>query len=390
MQNKIIKIMLIAGEASGDSHAASLVKALRQKSPQTKFEFFGATGEKMREAGVETIVNSDEFGIVGVPEVARALPMFWSVFKKLRKAAEAGKPDAVVLIDFPEFNMKFAKSLKKRGLKVIYYISPQLWAWRKYRIRGIRKYVDLLLTILPFEKNWYAERGIDHVEYVGNPLAGEVVSEMTKRKFCEKYNSDFEKPIIALLAGSRRKEIERILPVMIETAYLMSRKDNDLQFVIALASTRKKIEVDEIKRSFINKGFSIPQNLITVKGETFEVLNAADAAAVTSGTATLETAIIGTPLVIVYKTSPVNYKLIRPLIDLENFGLVNLIAQKKIAVELIQDDFTAESLSDELFKLLEKENNKKVREKLAEVKKSLGDGGASELAAVKILDELSL
>ncbi len=199
---------------SGDAHAAKLAAALRDAAPETRFEFFGATGEKMREAGVETIVNADQLAIVGLPEIARALPMFWRTFKTLKAAAIEKKPDAVILVDFPDFNLKLAKSLHKLGTKVVYYISPQLWAWRKYRAKTIANSVDLLLTILPFEKDWYAARGISHVEYVGNPLAKEVHSELTKAQFCAKHNLDANRPLIALLAGSRHKEIVKILPGM--------------------------------------------------------------------------------------------------------------------------------------------------------------------------------
>ncbi len=199
--------MIIAGETSGDAHAAKLVNALRENSPSTDFEFFGAVSHRLREAGVESIVNSDDFSIVGLPEIARALPMFWKAFQTLKKEALKRKPDTIILVDFPDFNLKLAKSLKKEGFKIIYYISPQLWAWRKYRVKTIAKYVDLLLTILPFEKDWYQKQGISHVEYVGNPLAKEVFSTLSREEFCEKHNLDTTKPIIALLAGSRHKEI---------------------------------------------------------------------------------------------------------------------------------------------------------------------------------------
>jgi lipid-A-disaccharide synthase len=249
--------------------------------------------------------------------------------------------------------------------------------------------VDLLLTILPFEKDWYAKQGIHHVEYIGNPIAGEVKSLITKKEFCEKYGLDDEQPIIALLGGSRRKEVEKILPIMIETASFMSEKEADLQFVIALASTRKKSEVEKIFDDLRKTECKIPRKLTIVQNEPYETLNAADVAAVTSGTATLETAIIGTPLVVVYKTSETNHQILKHLVSTEFFGLVNLIAQKRVAKELIQNDFTKENLSKELFKLLDKNTNKKMREKLAEVKKSLGDGGASEIAAEKILENVN-
>jgi len=323
--------------------------------------------------------------IVGLPEIARALPMFLRTFQTLKKAAIQRQPDAVILIDFPDFNLKLAKSLKKQGLKIVYYISPQLWAWRKYRVKTIKNSVDLLLTILPFEKDWFEKHGIRHVEYVGSPLAGEVKSNLTKEEFCAKHNLDSSQPIIALLAGSRRKEIVRILPVMLETVRLMREKNAELQFVIALASTRPLAEVESaIKNAKIN----LP-TLTIVEDETREALNAADVAAVTSGTATLEAAIIKTPMAIVYKTSALNYGLLRPLISVEHFGLINLVAKERLAKELIQEDFTPPALSAELFRLLEAENNKKMREKLKEAVEKLGKGGASKRAAAAILRELT-
>jgi lipid-A-disaccharide synthase len=375
-------IMIVAGEPSGDTHAAKLVRAIRDLEPETDFEFFGATSHKMRAAGVEEIVNADDFSVVGLPEIAKALPMFWKDFQKLKQTAAARKPDAVVLVDFPDFNLKLAKSLKKQGLKIIYYISPQIWAWRKYRIKTIEKYVDLILTILPFEKDWYVRQGISHVEFVGNPTVREIHVNLTKEQFCAKYRLDSSKPVVSLLAGSRHKEIVRILPVMLETAALMAETDAGLQFVVALAPTRLLAEVEEAK----SKLKKLPPNLLVVKGETLEALNAADAAAVTSGTATLETAIIGTPMAIVYKTSSLNYKLLRPLISVAHFGLINLIAEERLAKELIQDDFTPAALAEELFRLLERTENQKMRARLRSVTDKLGRGGASKRAAEFILN----
>lgn len=377
--------MIVAGEASGDSHAAELVKSLREKAPETNFEFFGATGMKMREAGIETVLNADNFSIVGLPEIARALPMFLKAFRTLKETAVKKKPDAVILVDFPDFNLKLAKSLKKAGLKTVYYISPQLWAWRKYRVRTIEKYVDLLLTILPFEKDWYRAQGVSHVEYVGNPTVREVYTRTSKEEFCRKHKLNENKSIVALLPGSRHKEIIRILPVLLETAAEMACKKPDIQFVIALAGNRKTEEVESCINEAKNSKLKLPESLIVVQNETYELLNAADAAAVTSGTATLETAIIGTPLAIVYKTSEINYKLLRPLIKVEHFGLINLIAEERLAKELIQKDFTKKTLAEELFRLLEPETNRKTREKLKQAVEKLGSGGASKRAAEAIL-----
>lgn len=379
--------MIVAGESSGDTHAAALVRELKKKSPAANMEFFGATGIKMREAGVETVLNADDLAIVGLLEIARALPMFWNAFKKLKQTAIERKPDAVILVDFPDFNLKLAKTLKKAGLRIIYYISPQLWAWRKYRVKTIEKYVDLLLTILPFEKDWYQKQGISHVEYVGNPLAGEVFAKFGRAEFCAKYKLDSDKPIVALLPGSRHKEIVKILLPMIETAALMAEKNGEIQFVVALASTRRQAEVEAEIAKAKNKNLRLPKVFTTVCGETREALNAANAAAVTSGTATLETAIIGTPLAIVYKTSALNYKLLRPLISVPHFGLVNLVAGERLAKELIQNDFTPEALAEELFRLLAPETNRKMRERLKEITESLS-GGAAKLAAEAILKKI--
>ncbi|CAN5830774.1 lipid-A-disaccharide synthase [soil metagenome] len=384
-----LKIMLVAGEASGDAHAAKLVKALKELAPETDFEFFGAAGEKMRDAGVEAVVKSDHLSIVGLLEIGRALPMFWSVFRKLKRAAEKRKPDAVVLIDFPDFNLKLAKSLKKRNLKIIYYISPQIWAWRGYRLRAIKRDVDLLLTILPFEKDWYERRGFSKVEYVGSPLAREIKAHLTKEDFCKKHNLDISQPIISLLPGSRHKEIIRIFPPLLETVSLMAKENSELQFIITLASHRHISDIENAMNKAKNNNLKLPEKLLIIEGETLDALNASDAAAVTSGTATLETAIIGTPFAIVYKSSPLNYRLFRPMISVEHFGLVNLIAERRLIKEFIQDDFTPEVLSRELFDLLEAENNEKMRNDLREVSDKLGHGGASKRAAQTILRELS-
>ncbi len=375
------RLMIVSGEVSGDTHAAKLVQALRTCEPHTEFEFFGATGNQLRGENVETIVRADDLSIVGLLEIGKALPVFWRAFQKLKNAAIERQPDAVILVDFPDFNLKLAKTLKKRGLKIIYYISPQLWAWRKYRINAIRKYVDLMLVILPFEKKWYRDQGVENVEYVGNPTVREIQINLSKEDFCSKHQLNPQKPIIALLGGSRQKEITRILPTLLETASLMNQTRKDLQFVIPLSPTRKIVEVEAAKSSVSNA----PENLLVVQNETYDALNAADAAAVTSGTATLETGIIGTPMAIVYKSSPLNYKLLRPLISVPHFGLINLIAEERLAQEFIQHDFTPEILSKELFRLLEPDVNRRMREKFAFVTEKLGKNGASENAAEAIL-----
>ena len=381
--------MIVAGEASGDNHAARLIDALRECSPGVEFDFFGASGQKMRDAGVEAVVNPDDFAIVGVTEIVRALPMFLRAFRTLKQSAIERKPDVVILVDFPEFNLKLAKSLKKQGFRVVYYISPQLWAWRKYRVTTIRNYVDLMLTILPFEKDWYQSNGVKHVEYVGNPLANEVHASTDKDEFCAINDLDPTRQIISLLPGSRQTEIVRILPVMLATVESISSIRPDIQFVIAASSYKARNNIEMIIKKSIFAGCKLPTDLKIVTNSTYDALNASDAAAVTSGTATLETGIIGTPLTVVYKGSALNYKLLRPLIDVEHFGMINLIAGERIAKELIQDDLTPEKLAEDLFRLLEPEENAKVRIKLRAAVEKLGTGGASKRAAEAIINLIS-
>jgi len=386
---KTVKIMVVAGEASGDAHAARLVRALRSSAPHVHFEFFGSAGPEMRDERVEPVVHADELAIMGLSEIARSLPIFLSAFQKLKHEAASRRPDAVILVDFPEFNLKLARSLKKKGIRVIYYISPQLWGWRQYRRRTIARDVDLLLSILPFEKDWYAARGITNVKYVGNPLTDEVRPTMDRDEFCAEHGLDATRPIVALLPGSRRKELAYILPDMVRAASMMP-KNGSIQFVTALASTRSVDEVYSVVSALRVQGVAVPESFITVKDQTYNVLGVADAAAVASGTATLEAGIIGTPMAIVYKASGFNYRLVRPLIKVEHFGLINLIAGKRIAKELVQDEFTPTALAGELARILDPAVNASIRKELKAAVAKLDRGNASARAADSILKLLGV
>jgi lipid-A-disaccharide synthase len=372
---KSLQIMVVAGEASGDAQAAKLVRALRTAC-SNEVSFFGCAGPRMREEGVEAIVEADDLSIVGLLEIAAALPKFVRVFRKLKAAARERRPDTVILVDFPDFNLKLVKPLKRLGIKVVYYISPQLWAWRQYRQRTIRNNVDLLISILPFEKDWYNSRGIYSVEYAGNPLAMEVHADVTRSEFRNQFEIAEGRKLIALLPGSRRAEIQRMLPVFAEAAAEIRAMRADVDLLVALPEDKRE-QNERLAQEFPSLRF--------VYGRTYDALNAADAAAVTSGTATLEAGIIGTPMVIVYKTSALNYKLLRPLIDVEHFGLINLIAGKRVVREMIQDDLTSQELAAELLRLLEPAVNKEKREELADAVEKLGHGGASRRAAEAII-----
>lgn len=385
---KTYQLMIVAGEPSGDAHAASLVKALRTAAPEIHFDLFGATGPLLRAAGVDSIVRSDDLSIVGLLEIGRALPKFWRAYKGLKQAAVERRPDAVILVDWPDFNLKLARSLHRRGLKVIYYISPQLWAWRSYRARSIQRDVDLLLSILPFEQDWYADRGIDQVEFVGHPLAGEVHARFDRAEFCRRLRLDPKLPVVSLLPGSRRNEVERILPSMLEAAALISARRSEVQFVVVVAPGRTSDEIREIVRAQRALPEPLPSCLHIVSGESREALAASDAAAVASGTATLEAALLETPMVVVYKESTVNWHTLGRLITTDHYGLVNLIAGERVATELMQDDLNGERLANELLLLLDKNRNEEMRQRLHEVAHQLGEGGASQRAAEWILEEL--
>ena len=378
--------MIVAGEPSGDAHAAALVKAIQELSPKP-VAFFGGTGPQLRAAGVRSVVDTDELSIVGLLEIGRELPKFLRAYKQLKQAAVEQAADAVVLVDWPDFNLRLAHALHRRGIRVIYYISPQLWAWRSHRVHSIRRDVDLLLAILPFEKQWYAERNVTQVEYVGHPLAGEVKARVNREEFCRQHKLDPVKPIVSLLPGSRHKELQRILPTMLEAAAILVAERTDVQFVLVVAPGRSLEEAQQVVNG--NDRFSaVRKSIFTIQNETLEALAASDAAAIASGTATLEAALLNTPMVVVYKESATNWNLLGSLITANHYGLVNLIAERRLATELIQSDFTPERLADELRQLLEDERNSAVRAELREVASKLGAGGASQKAGAAILNLL--
>lgn len=371
------KLMIVAGEPSGDAHSAALVNSLRAINPE--ISFFGATGPLMRAAGVETVVNSDDLAIMGIVEVGRVLPKFIGAFRKLRTAAVERSPDAVVLVDWPEFNLRLASALRRRGLKVVYYISPQLWAWRPRRVNNIKRDVDLLLSILPFEAEWYQAHGVDHVEFVGHPLSGEVTAQFGREEFCRRNDLDPSRPIVSFLPGSRRKELERILPPMLMAIEKLHRARPEVQPVIVVAPSRTAAETRGVISRHTRQQFKL------IEQQTREALAASDAAAIASGTATLEAALLETPMVVVYKESPINWHTLGRLITTPHFGLVNLVAGKEIAKELMQDDLNGENVVQELLRLLEPEANTAARANLREVARKLGDPGASQRAAELIL-----
>ena len=372
--------MIIAGEASGDKHGAHLIASLKNLRPDLKFDFFGTGGHEMRAAGVKTMVDVSEVAIMGVLEVARSIAKFLRLFRQLREAARTRHPALVILIDWPEFNLRLAKKLKHDGHRVIYYISPQVWAWRSYRIGAIKRYVEKMLVILPFEKDYYVRNGVQ-VDYVGHPLLDSVKVTSNRVEFCSRYELDPSKPVIALLPGSRRSELRYILPPLLEGAQLLTQSHPQLQFVLPLAKT--------IPQEELLTQIGLSRNIRFIENDTYNTLAAAELAVVASGTATLETAIIGTPMIIVYRASSLNWRLFRPLINVPYVGMPNLIAGREIAPELLQNDLNPQRLVSLITEMLDDPSRlSNLRACLAEVRENLGAANASERAACRILESL--
>ena len=370
------KIMIVTGEASGDRHAARLLTALRELAPGVEWDLFGAGGAEMRAAGAETLVDIRELAIMGLPEVVRALPRFWQVFRLLRQLANARRPDAVILLDWPEFNLRLAKRLARDGHRVFYYISPQIWAWRTYRVRTIRRYVEKMLVILPFEKEFYQRHGIQ-VDYVGHPLLDSVTVTRTREEFCQEHQLDPQRPIIAFLPGSRHSEIRHILPPLLATIARLNCDQPEWQCIMPLARTISRTEIP------------CPAGVTMIEDDTCNAVAASDLAVVASGTATLETAIIGTPLIVVYRASALNWRIFRPLIRVPWVGMPNLIAGKQIVPELLQTELNPDQLTSEISRLMADPAQLAVmRSELTNVRMALGSATASTRAAAAILDKL--
>ncbi|HYP29098.1 MAG TPA: lipid-A-disaccharide synthase [Blastocatellia bacterium] len=409
-----LRIMLVAGEASGDKHGASLVRALKGVSPGTRFEFFGSGGEEMRGEGVDTLVDARDVAIMGIPEIIRAFGRLYGAYRKLILAARERRPDVVVLIDWPDFNMRVARRLRRDGFRIIYYISPQIWAWRRYRVRAIRRDVDRMLVILPFEEEFYKSESVE-VEYVGHPLAEAVRVSSTREEFARRHGLDIARPIIALLPGSRHKEIHYHLPELLDAAKRLSRagfkvgagarvpshevsgRSQDFsgsipslhapQFVVPLASTVDRAQVERIMSEARLSGGASP-DVTLVEHDLYDALGHAEVAVVASGTATVEAALVGTPMVIIYKGSEINWRLIRPLIHLDTFGMANLIAGRRIVPELMQKDVTGEKIAREVEAILsDPARLSRMREDLAEVRARLtrAEGRGPERAARAVL-----
>ncbi|RPD41301.1 lipid-A-disaccharide synthase [Chitinophaga barathri] len=362
-----MKYYLIAGEASGDLHGSNLIKQLKLQDPQADIRCWG--GDLMEQAGATVVKHYKDLAFMGFVEVVMNLRTIFKNLDLCKKDIEAWKPDVLVLIDYPGFNLRIAEWAKQQGLKVIYYISPQVWAWKEGRVKKIRETVDKMLVILPFEKDFYKKWDFE-VEYVGHPLI-EAVKAAKEAPALPPFS---DKPIIALLPGSRKQEVEKKLPVMLS----MAKYFPEYQFIMAQAPS--------LEDSFINGFTGAYPNVSVVKGQTYPLLLQATAALVTSGTATLETALFGVPEVVCYKGSPVSYFFAKHLIKVKYISLVNLIMDKPVVKELIQHDLTEENLLKELTLILkDTARHQQMKADYAMLWTLLGDGTASRKAAEAIV-----
>jgi len=377
-----MRYYIVAGEASGDLHASNLIKAIREKD--TAAEFRGCGGDLMRDAGAELLLHYKEMAFMGFWEVFVNLKTVLGNIKRCKTDIMAWNPDVLVLVDYPGFNLRIAQFAKQRGLKTVYYISPQIWAWKKGRIKQIKRDVDEMMVILPFEKEFYAKNGMD-VHYVGHPLLDAVSRDLPERPEVRSFRKDNgldDREIIALLPGSRRQEVNALLPQMLTMAKLFPQ----YQFVVSTVSWLPKELYDKhlqtseetLRATSLQDG-----NVRTVCGNTYALIANAKAAIVASGTATLETAMIGTPQVVCYAGSEISYLIAKHLISGINYiSLPNLIMDAPVVTELIQHDYNTERLEKELRLITEDaENVAAMKAQYRELYTKLGNGSASMNAA---------
>jgi lipid-A-disaccharide synthase len=365
-------IMIIAGEASGDMHGANLVREMLKINPT--LNFYGIGGNRLREEGVELLANASDMAVVGLTEVVSKLGKILKIMGMMKKSLDERRPDLVILIDYPDFNIPIAAAASKRGIKVFYYISPQVWAWRKGRIGQIKKIVNKMAVILPFEVETYSREGFS-VDYVGHPLLDMVKLSYSKQESKKKFGLDEDKITIGILPGSRPSEVRKLMPELLRAAHILNQEMPDLQFVLPLADTLEEKSVTEII-----SGFHVTVKVVS--GHTYDVISCADLALVASGTATLETALLEVPMIIVYKISLLSYLIGRLFVHVKNIGLVNIIAGKTIVPELIQNDASGENIAREALSILvNRERKQEMIRELSAIRAKLGEPGAAIRAA---------
>ena len=372
-----IPLLISAGEASGDMYAARLAAALQKRMDVA---LFGMGGPQMRAAGVDVITDYSEVSVLGITEILSHLPSLVRAMRRLVSEAERRKPPFAILTDFPGFHLRLARKLRPYGVRNIYYICPQFWAWRPWRVRVVRRRFAQALCIFPFEEVFFGGAGVP-TKFIGHPLVGAVQATQTREEFCRSHGLDRGLPIVAILPGSRHAELAQHMPVIREACQRI-QEQRPAQFVLAAAAHSN---INELQAGWKNG-----LNVRVVENQTYNAFAAADAAIVSSGTATVEAALLDVPMVVVYRVTPLTALLAKPLVRTSYFSMVNLIAERRVVPELIQKDFTPAKVAEEVVRLLnEPRAREELRSGLAEVRKRLGPPGAVDRAADAIAALLS-
>lgn len=374
------QIVIVAGEASGDMHAANLIHALKIIRPSIQVTAMG--GDALRQAGANILVDYHKLAVVGIVEIIRHYPDIKRALNALEARLKQQKPDLLILVDYVEFNLRLAKKAKALGIKVLFYISPQVWAWRPGRVKKIGQVIDMMAVIFPFELDFYHRYNIP-VRYVGNPLVGKVSASRIRPDNFTAFQLDPERPVVGLQPGSRRSEITRLLPLYIKTAQLLKNRLPEVQFVLPIAPG--------VDAALIHQQIPDDLDITVIENEnTYDVMNVCTAILTASGTATLETALMGVPMVVAYQVAPLSYAIMKRLIKIPFISLVNIIAQKKIIEEFVQQQAEPETLVDELMKLLKNPDyREEIKTGLEEVKQKLGTIKGSNAVAQLVDDMLS-
>ena len=364
-----IPLLLSAGEASGDMYAARLATALQDR---LDVQLFGMGGPQMRAAGVQIVMNYEEVAVVGITEILKHLPSLLNAMDRVVAEAAKRKPALAILTDFPGFHLRLARKLQHRQIRNVYYICPQFWAWRPWRANLIRRRFEKALCIFPFEKEFFSNAGVS-TEFIGHPLVGTVAATKDRKQFCAENNLAAGRALVAVLPGSRTAELRHHLPVLQEACAQIHAK-MPVQFVVAAAHA-KDVEL-------LKSGWPASLKMCVAEGQTYNALAAADAAIISSGTATVEAALLDVPMVVIYRVSPLTATLAKPLVRTPFFAMVNLIAEKRLVPELVQGELTPEKLARETLRLLQDPNARTaMRAGLGEVRRRLGPPGAVERAA---------
>ena len=369
------RVLIIAGEASGDMHGGGVVRELKRRIPS--LDVYGIGGDCMQREGMELAAHIARLSFMGFVEVLKNLSTVRAIERELENLLDTRRPDVVVLIDYPGFNLRFARTVKHHGIPVLYYISPQVWAWNRGRVKKMKRLVDRMKVVFPFEVEIYRKEGID-VEFVGHPLVERLGSSLTRDDFLRRFGLDSGKRLLGLFPGSRPQEIENILPRIAEAAGVI-RRSHDLQVAVGVASNLGRQAVEH----YIPRGL---KGIHFVENATYDLMRHSDCAIVTSGTATLEAGWFGTPMVVVYRTSPVTFFIGRMLVDVPYIGLVNIVAGRKVVQEFVQHDLTVENLVRELGRLLDEPVYvDSMKKDLKVIQERLGEKGASGRVADGIL-----